>query len=346
MTGQIVRYGKSVAEFLQHKQNFYSENDRLVDRQIQLAQLYRQQSVQTRCRMCDVPLNGPAILSLNVPYISCNHCSHLNGAHEDTITFCRALYTEDAAGYGQEYQATDHHSYQRRVRDLYLPKASFLLDGLRATGLDPTTLTFADFGCGSGYFLTALRDASIASAVGYEVSKAQIELARYLNPDIKICQHDIEEVETLAATVNADVFSFIGVLEHLQNMRGVLRALRANRSAKFLFFAVPMLSLAVYIEQAFPKVMKRQLSGGHIHLFTEASIDYMCQEFGFRRVAEWWFGADVVDLVRSIMVSLGPGRAASEFERLMLPLMDDWQLAIDRHKWSSEVHMLVTIERT
>jgi hypothetical protein len=105
--------------------------------------------------------------------------------------------------------------------------------------------------------------------------------------------------------------------------------------------ALPLHSPTTFIEMAFPNVMQRQLSGDHTHLYTESSIDHLCREFGMSRVAEWWFGTDMMDLYRALAVSLNNEAANA----MMLPLIDPMQEAIDRRKASSEVHMLLAFKR-
>jgi hypothetical protein len=67
------------------------------------------------------------------------------------------------------------------------------------------------------------------------------------------------------------------------------------------------------------------------------------------RVAEWWFGGDVMDLYRSILVRLSASEktagAAGLWTDMMKPAIDAMQEALDRKHLSSEVHMLLKFER-
>ncbi len=56
-----------------------------------------------------------------------------------------------------------------------------------------------------------------------------------------------------------------------------------------------MFSPSVYFEMVFPTVFHRDLACGHTHLYIDSSLDWTCREFGFERLAEWWFGTDIVD---------------------------------------------------
>ena len=69
-----------------------------------------------------------------------------------------------------------------------------------------------------------------------------------------------------------------------------------------LFLSVPMDSSAVFVEMSNEELFHRHLHGGHTHLYTEQSLKHLATEFGFSVVAEWWFGADIVDWYRKSLV--------------------------------------------
>ena len=97
-------------------------------------------------------------VKLGVSYTICSCCGHLNGANQDTESFCNAVYaSNDGKSYARNYSASDIEAYRSRVRDIYLPKARFLEDALIAEGRDPSALSYADLGAGSGYFRGSYR---------------------------------------------------------------------------------------------------------------------------------------------------------------------------------------------
>jgi hypothetical protein len=137
----------------------------------------------------------------------------------------------------------------------------------------------------------------------------------------------------------------IGVLEHVQDPRGVLSALRENRKVRYLFVSLPLFSPCVFFEMAFPGVFQRQLSAGHTHLYTRTSLEWTWREFGLEPVAEWWFGTDMVDLFRAVSVELDRKTAfagiSNMWRDLFAPAIDDLQMALDRRKLASEVHVVL-----
>ena len=123
-------------------------------------------------------------------------------------------------------------------------------------------------------------------------------------------------------------------------------AIAANPAVRYLFVSLPLLSPTVAFEAVFDDVMPRHLSAGHTHLYTETSIRHFCSEFGFRRASEWWFGLDVADLFRSLVVSLRGRQGAGNYletywRETMFPVLDELQSVLDRGEVCSEVHLLL-----
>jgi hypothetical protein len=345
----LIRFGKSSGPLIALKQSFFRNNETLCAESRRIALLYAAQARRTHCKCCDTTLGPPSFTKNGIDYVLCERCGHLNGAHEDSEAFCAALYTDaGGADYAGTYSAADRDAYWRRVREIYLPKAEFLRDALAEHG-DASRLAYADLGAGSGYFVAALRELGLARSQGYEVSEVQTALAERNLGAGAVRLVEMEDLIETAAVLDCDVVSMIGVLEHVQKPRRLLRALQHNERVRFLFISVPLFSPCVFFEMAFPDVFPRHLSGGHTHLYTARSLDWTCAEFGMIRVAEWWFGADMVDLFRAVTIELERSCAIKDksglWREMFGPAIDDMQLALDQRKLASEVHMLLEFAR-
>lgn len=342
----VIRFGKSAGPLLDLKQGFFENNEALQAEGRRLGDVYVRQPRRSACKCCDAQLEGRSFVKQDIEYVVCGRCGHLSGTHEDSDAFCTALYTDDGgAGYARNYTSADREAYETRVHNIYRPKAEFLKDALGKEGEDPSTLSFADLGAGAGYFVSALRGTGCSLATGYEVSEVQVDMAAEMIAPDAVVRHELEEVLPLARSVKADVVSMIGVLEHVQWPRDVLSALRSNKRVRYLYISVPLFSPCVMFEAVFPKVFQRQLSAGHTHLYTEKSLDWTCKEFRMERVAEWWFGTDIVDLFRAVTVELertdDTRTLSAMWGEWFAPAIDEMQLALDSRKLASEVHMLL-----
>ncbi len=346
----MIKFGKPIADVLSHKISFFTDNDARLSDCKRLFEAYLAQPKRVKCKNCCYFLGDVTFKKLGVGYIICEQCGHLNGAHEDTDDFCSLVYTKDAGkAYAVTYDAETVEIYNKRVEDIYLPKAEFLTAALQEQRENPGSLRYAELGAGSGYFIAALKKAGLFNVLGFEVSESQVELANAMLGEKLLRRHELTETIELAAGVKADVVSLIGVLEHLQRPRDLLKELKENSNVRYIFLSLPLFSPCVFSEMVFDKVMPRQLAPAHTHLYTESSIDYFCNEFCFERVAEWWFGTDMLDLFRNIWVKLKQSsdysNAVSVWENMFKPLVDDMQLAQDKRRMASEVHMLLKIKK-
>jgi hypothetical protein len=346
----MIRFGKSNADYMVMRRSLVDDarDPARVERVRRVSRLYAAQPPRMACVVCEGPLGAAVLEVFGVGYTLCAACGHFNGLFEDTPAFGRALYEEDANHQGDAYIDPDPTEYAKRVASVYRPKADFLCDALRAEGAEPSTMTVADIGAGAGHFVAALRECGFAASIGYDPSPSLSEAGNRLLGQRVIEPMDVANAGHLARTVEADVITMIFSLEHVAGLGEFMTALRENRRAKYLFFAVPTYSPSVFLEAIFQETMPRILGNGHTHLFSDGSIDALCKRFRMRRAAEWWFGGNGFDLYRQIAVALAaagqPREAQEAWHRAMAPMVDDLQLAMDRHRMASEVHVVAALE--
>ena len=152
-----------------------------------------------------------------------------------------------------------------------------------------------------------------------------------------------EDVGSLLRGLDCQAVSMIFSLEHVSDPGDVLQSLTQNPHIDYFYFAVPMLSASALMDSVFPDVYHR-VTDGHHHLFTDGSIDWICRQFGWDRLGNWWFGGDALDLVRSVGLRLranGTNETCERWLESMLPMVDTLQLEMDRRQLSSEVHVVL-----
>jgi hypothetical protein len=339
-------YGKTLKPLLHHKSFFFDSNDELLKSSQEINSIYVQQPERKKCKNCDAKLQGNSFTKQGVKYVICSNCGHLNGSHEDTEKFCSSVYVDKGGeNYASNYSESNKQDYDKRVCDIYIPKVEFLKKSISSLEKNPESLNYVDFGAGTGYFLSALAQEGFVNSVGYEVSKSQVDLGNLMMGGDRIFLYSKEDTVRVAQSLDADVVTMVGVLEHLQNPREVLLALKENTSVQYLLLSLPMFSPCVFLEMVFPNIMQRHLSAGHTHLYTEESLDWMMSEFSLERISAWWFGVDMMDFYRMVSTSLVKNPETKEiveyWEKMFLPLMDSMQLEVDKKHMSSEVHLLL-----
>lgn len=346
-------FSKSLESIAEIKQAFSSDNDVLLAKAKGINKSYANQTFRIECKTCRSHINRDKVDFRNhgIEYIVCENCGHLNGIYEDSKDFCHKLYADDG---GSNYSQNYTNDYSARINNIYLPKVDFLYSSLvEEKSIDGKNISIFDFGCGGGHFVNAAKQRGI-KAQGFDISKDLIYLASEAFRDIYgtdcdspfLLVNDEAELLEKLITSEATVVSFIGVLEHLQHPLRFFEAFKSSKS-KYLYFSVPLFSLSCMIENVFPNIFPRQLSGGHTHLYSHSSLQYILNKYSFREISSWHFGTDAMDLRRSMIVSMLKNGCSERMLKIFqndlfsTEMLNQIQETIDTHLAASEVHMLI-----
>ena len=74
---------------------------------------------------------------------------------------------------------------------------------------------------------------------------------------------------------------------------------------------------------------------------------YLKKKYKFKIIGEWWFGTDIVDLYRNIVVTnniLNPSNKnifKKKFDNVFFDSIEKLQSIIDKKKLSSELHFII-----
>ena len=72
---------------------------------------------------------------------------------------------------------------------------------------------------------------------------------------------------------------------------------------------------------------------------------YFAKKYKFKVIGEWWFGTDIADLYRSILVSsknLNKDIYKKVIDHNFYDVLNEMQECIDKKKICSEVHMVLS----
>lgn len=341
------KFGKSSLNIIKVKKDFFDNNNKWLKENSKILKFYSKQPKRTRCKNCNAKLEyNKFFIKEKIKYIICSNCNHLNGIYEDTKEFCDYLYSDNKGlMYSKSYHEKNIKAYMLRTKEIYIPKAKFLLSSLKKQTINIKNLNFADIGSGSGYFVNALLSLGIKKLIGYDVSKTQVALANKMLGKEILKLHNLKDINQIISNINADVVSLIGVLEHMQYPAEFLKSVKRNKKIKYLYISVPTFSLSVFFEMVFPKIMQRQLSGDHTHLYTKESLDWLIKNYKFKKIKAWWFGSDMMDLYRNMALTLfnnqNTNKVSEVWEKNFLKCLDNLQLIIDKNYLASEVHILL-----
>lgn len=334
MKKKIIKFSKKYEDILNIKKDFYVNNKINLENSLKINNIYRKQPLRKFCKNCKSKKIKPFITNFKIPYKLCFSCGHLNGAYQDTNLFAEKLYDKND---GKNYSRNYFGDYDQRVKNIYIPKVEFLKKVIKKK------IKVIDLGCGAGHFIKALETKKI-SGIGFETSKQLCKLGNQKLKKNKILPIEFNEIYELLKNENkANTLSLIHVLEHLVEPEKLLKSFK-NSKIKYLYIAVPLFSLTTFIENSFPNIFPRQLSGGHTHLYTEKSLKYLAKKYNLKILGEYWFGTDFPDLMRSLINSgniLNKKIYSQQLYNKFSKFIDELQSILDRKKICSEVHMVL-----
>ncbi len=331
---KIIKFSKSYENIFNIKKDFYINNKTNLNSSLKINKIYKKQPLRKSCKNCGSKNIKTFIKSFGVPYKLCLFCGHLNGAYQDTNVFAKKLYNQDG---GKNYSKNYLDDYYQRVKNIYIPKVDFLNKVIKKK------LKIIDLGCGGGHFIKALEMKKI-SATGYETSKDLCSLGNKKLKKNKILLTSLNEIYQLPKKEDkANTLSLIHVLEHLVEPNRLMDSFVRSK-LKYLYIAVPLFSLTTFIENSFPNIFPRQLSGGHTHLYTEKSLNYLAKKYNLKIIGEYWFGTDIPDLMRSLINSgsiTNKKIYGQQLNNKFSKFIDELQSILDKNKVCSEVHMVL-----
>lgn len=329
----LEKFSKPSDAVIRNKSSFFKNNTKHLNFIKSVNDFYIKQPKRTHCKNCISEIDHKEFCSHGVPYSVCKNCSHLNGLFEDTEDFANFLYSDSG---GKNYSTNYLSDYDNRVQDIYLPKVEFLRQTMEAEEI--SDFSVLDVGCGGGHFVKSCEKLDI-NATGFDPSADLVGLGntRLTSNSLAVC--DMGDFENLIVNTDRTVVGLVGVLEHLREPQRALEAFAASK-AKYLYLQVPLFGFSALLEHTNHSVFPRHLAASHTHLYTNQSISWFCDKYGFRRASAWWFGTDMVDLFRHLMVESSPG-AQKHLRSYLAPFIDELQMVFDRHRVASGVNMVL-----
>ena len=328
-----IKFSKNYNDIINIKKDFYENNLSNLKNVLKINKKYSIQPKRKFCKNCGKKSLKKFIKNFLIDYKVCKTCGHLNGTYQDTNKFTKWLYEDKG---GKNYSKSYFTDFNKRVKNIYSPKAKFLKETIKKIKL-------IEIGSGGGHFLKALELEKI-NAIGYEPNKSLVNLGKKFLKKNKIINCSINETyKIMLNQKNFNVVALIAVLEHLNNPNIFLKNF-IKSNIEYLYISVPLLSLSVFIENVFKNVFPRHLSGGHTHLYTKKSINYLIKKNNLKIVGEWWFGTDIADLYRSILISGNYNNKEIYLNKLnknLYDVIDELQNVLDKNKICSEVHMIL-----
>lgn len=247
------------------------------------------------CPACDGDRHRPFVQIYGFEYRECTRCGHLFICNPPAPEDIAAIYQGPSV---QEQVYIGDELFRQRVEQIARPKASFCREQLEPGG------QWLDIGCGTGELLTAVRELGWEPR-GLEADPAHADFARRQGLAV---ERGYVEAPPPALLDGAAVISALNLLEHLPAPKPWLaRATAGLRRGGHVVIEVPRHpSISSFSNLLHPALASRHIyPPGHLHVFTEASLEHVLHASGLDARAVWVFGQDFQELIYSSAAHAG-----------------------------------------
>ena len=97
--------------------------------------------------------------------------------------------------------------------------------------------------------------------------------------------------------------------------------------------------------QSFFQTFFQDSWAAYTHLYSVKSLEFICNKYKFKPLANWWFGQDGIDLKRSVInqsIFLNSSKYYNNYLFNCINTIEEkFQNLIDESKYCSEVHMVL-----
>jgi hypothetical protein len=347
------KYGKSSDGILSYQDYLINSIDDHICNEKKYEILYSQSKERANCIVCNTEINCVDFTRNSIKFSFCTTCGHLNGHNVLEDSLASETYTEQSTKgiKYDKYYIQAKEDFESAVKNIYEPKAQFLLDSLRKyfNHEDFLNLNILDFGTGSGHMVRALENVGFTNSQGVDPMKSTIDFGKeimQINNLTRIAASD--SVKYLSNTKD-QIVSMICTLPHVANPNEVLNAMKQNSNIEFTYQKLPMFSLGSMFDISHPEINSRVISGTHTHIYTDDSLRYLENEYQLERISEWRFGSDMMDLYRNLEISIQRGKFSKKLSQKLAvsltPIIDELQIILDKHNFASEIHVLWKFNR-
>ena len=283
------------------------------------------------CPVCGNTEQDELIGIYGFNYVICSSCTlvYLNAIPDDEVL--GAFYRQDsenlAKSPGDDLIHTD--AFMQRVDAICTPKVEFV-----QSVLEKPVDRWVDLGCGVGDLVYAASQKGI-DAKGFDIDPREIAHGQAMGSSVSC----LEVNQSTAADVLADasVVSFISVLEHVPDCAALLSMAvsNADQDTSFVLEVPRFESVSSLVNMNFPDMISRHmLPPNHIMLFTETAFDNLLAKAGLERVATWYYGMDINELLGTLMLNVPSNRLNLEPLKSKL---NEMQYILDEAKLCDEM---------
>jgi len=277
---------------------------------------------QTKCYLCNSKRSKKQYTIYGINYNKCLNCSHVYTNKRLSEKQLIKYYSED------ENYSTNTYANKKLInlrKKTFQPKINFIKKFVKGKN-------WLDVGAADGMCVHIALKSGFYSE-GIEISEHSRKFAKEIH-DIELFPNSLELFEKSNKT-KWNVISLFGVLEHLTDP---IHALKISHKLLdddgIVAIEVPNFEAISSYIQGHDGIADRHLVPySHIMLFTENSMNYALRKTGFEPIAYWYYGMDMIELLKFISKKDENIKNSKLFSSL-IDMVNKFQKTIDEEKLS------------
>jgi len=323
---QYLIFGKEMSlEFINKKLNSDPKNS-LADSRKKITKF--SDLKQTRCFICGSKRGKKDSNIFGINYLTCRKCSH---AYVDKRLSDKAIskyYTED-----NNYSSVTYaNKKSMKIREeIVKPKIKFFKKFVNGKN-------WLDIGAADGSSISICKKEGF-STEGTELSETSRKFAKkYRNIDLY--PKSLEDFNNEFSR-KWNVISFFGVLEHIPEPMKILKL--CNKMMKkngIIAIDVPNYnSISTYVQKLAKNPNRHLIPSSHIMLFTIKSLEFALKKNGFKPIAVWMWGMDMIEFLKYIN-NLDKDFLTSKLGKFLISKTNEFQKIFDQEKLGDDFLMV------
>lgn len=280
---------------------------------------------QSKCIICQHKKFFKDSNIFGINYLMCQKCSHVFVDRRLSDKSIEKYYSNESTDSLKTYS---NKKVKKIRQDILEPKIKFVKKFSNGK-------KWLDVGSADG---TAL---SVCKKMGFDVNGIELnensrKYAKKINK-VELYQKSLEEFVKENKT-KFDVISFFTVLEHLPNPISSLKTAHSIlKKNGIIAIDVPNYnSISTYVQKLKPSLNRHLAPHSHIMMFSQKSLEYAMKRTGFRPIAIWYWGMDIVEFI-NYLIKKDKNFENSQMLEVLIKNANEIQNIFDKQKIGDEM---------
>lgn len=282
-----------------------------------------------QCYLCGNSKSEKECSFYGVNYVRCSKCSLVYADRRLSENQLEAFYEKDT-----DYDASASYANKKtlKIREgIVLPKIKFMKKYAKGKN-------WLDVGSADGSAISILHKEGF-SPTGIE-----------LNESSRIFAKKYRKIELYPKSLSSfskenkkkfDVISFFGVLDLVPNPMNELKiSHKLLKNNGIVGMNVPNFdSVSTFVQKQIKEPARHLVPGPMLMQYNQRSLEYALKKSGFKPIATWYFGMDMIELLKFIRTR-AKGFANSQVDGVLKDNLNDIQAIFDRNSLGDQIFMI------